>query len=145
DIYNCHDVSSMDDYEKVIAPGGAYEGLLRAQREGLIGHLGLSSHSLDVLERVLSDDRFDTIMTCYSFLEPEAGTRIFPLARSKDVGVMAMKPFSGGVIEDAGPALRYALSEAGVVPIPGCETIEKARENWGIFASGDYALTAGDK
>ncbi len=134
----------MDDYEKVMAPRGAYEGLLRAQKEGLIDHLGLSSHSLDVLERVLSEDHFDTIMTCYSFLEPEAEARIFPLARSKDVGVMAMKPFSGGVIEDAGPALRYVLSAPDIVPIPGCESLEKARENWKIFEQGDYSLTADD-
>jgi len=51
DIYHLHDVSSMGDYEKVTAAGGAYEGLTRARREGLIGHIGLSSHNLDVLER----------------------------------------------------------------------------------------------
>jgi uncharacterized protein len=144
DIYNCHDVSSMDDYEKVCAPGGARDGLLRARKEGLIDYIGISSHSLDVLERVLAEGLFDTIMTCYSFLEPEAATRIFPLARSRDVGVMAMKPFSGGVIEDAGPALRYVLAEPDIVPIPGCESVEKARENWAIFESGSYGLTAED-
>lgn len=145
DIYHCHDVSSMEDYEKVIAPKGALQGLLAARRDGLIGYLGLSSHSLDVLERVVRDGHFDTIMTCYSFLEPEAKERIFPLARSKDVGVIAMKPFSGGVIEEAGPALRYVLSVPDIVPIPGCESIEKARENWRIFTRGDYVLSPHDK
>ncbi len=145
DIYNLHDVSSMDDYETVIAPGGAHEGLLRARKEGLIDHIGISSHNLDVLERVLSEGRFDTIMTCYSFLEPDAGSRIFPKARSKDVGVMAMKPFSGGVIEQAGPALRYVLSAPDIVPIPGSETVRKARENWRIFEEGNYGLSEDDK
>ena len=96
DIYHLHDVSSMADYEKVTAADGAYEGLTRARREGLIDHIGLSSHNLDVLERVVSDGLFDVVMTCYSFLEPDAATRIFPKAKAKDIGVMAMSPFLAG-------------------------------------------------
>jgi predicted aldo/keto reductase-like oxidoreductase len=75
-------------------------------------------------------------MACYSFLEPEAAKKVFPLAKEKDVGVLAMKPFSGGVIEEAGTALRFVLSTANIVPIPGTETLEKARENWKIFTEG---------
>jgi len=32
DIYNCHGVSTIADYEKVMGPKGAYEGLKRAIR-----------------------------------------------------------------------------------------------------------------
>ena len=135
-IYHLHNVSKTEDYEKVMGPGGAYQGLQKARAEGLIDHIGLTSHSLDILEKVLKEDRFEVIMTCYSFLEPEAARRILPVARAKDVGVLAMKPFSGGVIEDAGLALRYVLSTPDVVPIPGSETVEKARENWKIYAEG---------
>jgi len=46
--------------------------------EGLIDHMGLTSHSLDVMERALKDDRFAVVMVCYSFLEPDAARRIFP-------------------------------------------------------------------
>jgi uncharacterized protein len=142
-IYHLHNVSKMEDYEKVMAPGGAYEGLEKARKDGLIDHIGLTSHSLDVLERVLKDDRFSVIMTCYSFLEPEAARRIFPLAIAKDVGVLVMKPFSGGVIEEAGPALKYVLATPNIVPIPGSESIEKAKENWRIFLDHP-ALTQGE-
>ena len=140
-IYHLHNVSKMEDYEKVMGPGGAYEGLLKAKSEGLIDHIGFTSHNLDVMERALRDDRFAVVMTCYSFLEPDAARRIFPLARAKDVGVLLMKPFSGGVIEKASPALKYVLETPDVVPIPGAETVAKARENWEIFIQG-AALTA---
>jgi predicted aldo/keto reductase-like oxidoreductase len=143
-IYHLHNVSKTEDYEKVMASGGAYEGLRRAKAEGLIDHIGLTSHSLDLLERALQENYFDVIMACYSFLEPDAARRIFPLARAKDVGVLTMKPFSGGVIEDAGLALRYSLFTPDIVPIPGSETLEKARENWKIFAEG-RALTEEDQ
>ena len=140
-IYHLHNVSKMEDYEKVMGPGGAYGGLLKAKSEGLIDHIGFTSHNLDVMERALRDDRFAVVMACYSFLEPDAARRIFPLARAKDVGVLLMKPFSGGVIEKASPALKYVLETPDVVPIPGAETVAKARENWEIFIQG-AALTA---
>jgi predicted aldo/keto reductase-like oxidoreductase len=66
------------------------------------------------------------------------------LARAKDIGVLTMKALSGGVIEEAGPALRYVFAEEGIVPIPGSETLERARENWKIFMEGG-ALTERDK
>jgi len=142
-IYHLHNVSSFEDYEKVLAPGGAYEGLKRARDEGLIDHIGITSHSLNVLERAIEDGHFEAIMACYSFLEPEAAKKVFPLAKEKDVGVLAMKPYSGGVIEEAGPALRFSLSTPNIVPIPGSETLERARENWKIFTEG-YSLTEKD-
>jgi predicted aldo/keto reductase-like oxidoreductase len=143
-IYHLHNVSKTEDYEKVMGPGGAYEGLEKARREGLIDHIGITSHSLNVLERSLQDNRFSVIMTCYSFLEPEAAGRIFPLAAARDVGILAMKPFSGGVIERASPALKYVLATPNIVPIPGSESVEKVRENWKIFIEGP-ALKAEEK
>jgi predicted aldo/keto reductase-like oxidoreductase len=143
-IYHLHNISTFDDYEKVMAPGGAYHGLIRAQKEGLIDHIGITSHNLNVLERAVKDGYYDVIMACYSFLEPDAASKVFPLARAKDVGILAMKSFSGGVIEEAGPALRFVLSTPDIVPIPGSETIEKAQENWKIFVEGK-SLTEQDR
>jgi len=142
-IYHLHGVSSFEDYEKVTAPGGAYEGLKRARDEGLIDHIGMTSHNLDVLERAIEDGHFEVVMVCYSFLEPKAALKVLPLAKEKDIGVLAMKPFSGGVIEEAGPALRFVLSTPNIVSIPGSETLEKANENWRIFTEG-YSLTDQD-
>ena len=143
-IYHLHAVNHFQDYEKVMGGGGAYEGLKRARDEGLIDYIGITSHNLSVLEKALEEGYFDVIMACYSFLEPEAAQKIFPVAKAKDVGVLTMKPFSGGVIEEAGPALRFVLSTPDIVPIPGSETLEKAKENWEIFTKS-YSLTTKDK
>ncbi len=143
-IYHLHNVSKSEDYEQVMGSGGAYEGLQKARSEGLIDHIGLTSHSLNVLQKVLEDNKFDVIMTCYSFLEPAAADKVIPLARAKDVGVLTMKAFSGGVITEAGPALRFVLATPDIVPIPGSETLERARENWEVFARGG-PVTAEDQ
>ena len=87
-IYHLHNISKHEEYENVMAPGGAYEGLQRARDEGLIDHIAISSHNLDVLERTVEGGHFDVIMACYSFLEPDAAKRVFPLARAKDIGYL---------------------------------------------------------
>ena len=83
DIYQCHFINDDETYEKVISSEGALEGLKKAKQEGLIGHIGISSHSLDMLDRVLDDGLFETIMVCYSFLEPAAMDKIIPKAIEK--------------------------------------------------------------
>ena len=70
DIYHMHGIASMEDYERAMAPGGAYEGLQRARDEGLINHIGITSHSLPVLARAVDEGHFEVIMACYGFLEP---------------------------------------------------------------------------
>ncbi len=135
-LYHLHNISRQEDYERVKEPGGAYEGLMRMRDEGKIDFIGITSHNLEVLKRAIEDGDFDVVMTCYSFLEPEAEQYVFPKAREKDIGILSMKPFSGGVIGRAGPALRFVLRQPDVVSIPGSETFEKARENWETFYQG---------
>jgi predicted aldo/keto reductase-like oxidoreductase len=137
DIYKTHFVSNHAEYQTVISPGGALEALLKAKDEGLIGHIGLTSHNLEVLDRCLDDRLFDVIMVCFSFLEPQAREKTIPKALEKNIGVLAMKPFSGGVIEDAGLALKYALGEPGVLVIAGVESPDLFDENWRVFHEGD--------
>lgn len=132
-LYQCHFVSNEAEYHTVISPGGALEALRRAQGEGLVGHVGITSHNLEILERAVDDGLFDTVMVCFSFLEPRAREAVIPKAVAKDIGVIAMKPFSGGVIEDVGLALRYALSEPGVLVLAGVEHPELFDEDWREF------------
>jgi predicted aldo/keto reductase-like oxidoreductase len=133
DLYQCHFVKDYHDYEQVISSNGALEGLIKAQQEGLIGHIGITSHSLEVLDRVLDDGLFETIMVCFSFLEPLARERIMPKAIEKNVGVIAMKPFSGGIIDNARLALKYVLSQPGIMIIAGVEHKDLFDENWEVF------------
>jgi predicted aldo/keto reductase-like oxidoreductase len=141
DIYQCHYVKDAQDYKKILGQGGALEGMCRARDEGLIGHIGFSTHSLDLADRILDDDVFETVMVCFSFLEPNAEEKVIPKAIQKNVAVITMKPFSGGAIDNARLSLKYVLSQPGIAPIPGVETQELFDENWAVFR-GDYQLTA---
>jgi predicted aldo/keto reductase-like oxidoreductase len=133
ELYQCHLIRDEHEYKQVISSGGALEGLMKAKEEGLIGHIGITSHSLGILDRALDDGFFETIMVCFSFIEPLARKSIIPKAIGKNVGCIAMKPFSGGVIDDARLALKYVLTLPGILILVGTEYKELIGENWEVF------------
>src|SRR5690606_2703331 len=49
DLYQLHDIRTMDAWHEVTGEDGALEGLRIAQYRGLVDHIGISSHSLEVL------------------------------------------------------------------------------------------------
>jgi uncharacterized protein len=144
DLYQCHGISTEEDYRLVTGPDGAVSGLIKAKEQGLIGHIGVTGHNLDVLEKIVEDGLFETIMICFSFLEPAAKEKVIPKAREKQVGIIAMKPFSGGVIEAPEAALKWVLSYPDVLVIAGVEDKKLIDQNWEVF-QGSYEMTAEER
>ena len=144
DLYQCHAVSNDDEYERVSRSNGALAGLRKAKELGLIGHIGITGHSLDIMERIIDDGLFETIMICLSFLEPAAKEKIVPKALDKNIGILAMKPFSGGVIEAPEVALKWAFSIPDILVLAGVEEKGLIDQNWKAF-EGSYELTDEEK
>jgi predicted aldo/keto reductase-like oxidoreductase len=65
---------------------------------------------------------------------------LIPLARERDVGFIAMKPFAGGMLRDANLVIKYLLQFEGVLPDPGIEKVEEIEEIVDIV-NGSWELT----
>lgn len=144
DLYQLHDVSSWDSWERVMQEGGALEGLQIARMRGLIRYIGISSHSQEVLEQAIACGEFDTVMVEYSAFSPHT-VRVIAQAKERDVGVIAMRPLGGsgrmssirsriasGYHGPLTPAtlLNYALSNPDIsVVIPGARFPSRVRDN----------------
>jgi uncharacterized protein len=144
DLYQLHDVRTMDAWHEVMGEGGAFEGLQVAQYRDLIDHIGISSHSLEVLQEAITCGEFAAVMLEYSAFFTETAPLI-DLAHERDVGVIVMRPLGGsgrtsvmrtriaeGYHGPLTPAnlLRYVLSHPGVsVAIPGARYPSRIREN----------------
>jgi len=126
----------MADFEKVIAPGGALEALLDAKEKGIIGHIGLTTHSLELFEKALDCPWVETLMFPYNIVESQ-GTKLIKKCAEKNIGFICMKPLAGGAIEDATLALRYiAKNEDVTVVIPGMAEGKEIAQNIAAVCDG---------
>jgi predicted aldo/keto reductase-like oxidoreductase len=99
-----------------------------ARRAGLVKHIGITSHSMDVAREAVKSDRFETIMFPFNFITCEPADELLPLAREHDVGFIAMKPLAGGMLDNVTIAFKYLFQFPDVVPIPGIEKIREIDE-----------------
>jgi predicted aldo/keto reductase-like oxidoreductase len=127
DIYQMHAVSDSQTMDKVMAPGGAYDGLEKAVSSGKVRHYGFSSHNVPISEKMMKTNKFQVTQIPLNFLDIEA-EKLVPFARKLDIGLIAMKPMGGGLFEDAGLAFRYLGQFQGIVPDPGIEKTEEMNQ-----------------
>lgn len=128
DLYQVHN-PNMEQLDKVVSNGGALEALLEAKDKGLIKHIGLTAHSLEVFERALEYDWVETIMFPYNLVEQQ-GVELMKRCTEKNIGFIDMKPLAGGAIENATLALRYICQNPDVtVVIPGMADETEIDEN----------------
>lgn len=144
DLYQIHQVSQQRDLDAALAPGGALEALLKAKEQGKIRHIGVSSHNLAMAERLVETNLFETIQYPLNFVEREAATTLVPKARAAGLGVLVMKPFAGGVIDDAALAFAYLRRFPEVIPLPGLDSVERVDEILALYAR-PHVLAARDE
>ena len=128
DLYQVHN-ATPEQVQQVMAPGGALEALLEAKAAGKIGHIGLTSHSLDTFRMALDLPWVETFMFPYNIVETQAEKLIAECAK-RNIGFIDMKPLAGGAIEDATLALRYiCANDAVTVVIPGMAEEKELEQN----------------
>jgi hypothetical protein len=140
DLWQFHNVSSFEAYGQVLGPGGAMEAARKAQEEGVVRHIGITSHSMDVALQAVASGMFETIQFPFNFVTDEAAERLLPLAQANDVGFIAMKPFAGGLLGNARLAIKYLLQFDNVLPDPGIEIVEEIEQIVEIV-DGPWALS----
>jgi predicted aldo/keto reductase-like oxidoreductase len=128
DLYQFHGVNDSDNYRKILDPNGPMAAVEEAKRAGLVKHIGITSHSMDVAKEAVKSDLFETIMFPFNFITCEPADELLPLAREHDVGFIVMKPLAGGMLQNATIAFKYLLQFPDVVSIPGIERIHEIEE-----------------
>ncbi len=143
DIFQFHNIATQEALDQVLAPGGPYEIALEAKARGRIGHIGVTSHSLDLAIQMAGMDLFETLMFPFNYVTHEPADRLIPLCREKGIGFIAMKPMGGGMLEDATLSFKFLRQYAGVLPVVGIEQTAEIEEIVGIF-EGSTAFTAAE-
>lgn len=128
DLYQIHNPSA-ENFQKIIAPGGALEALMEAKAAGKIRHIGFTTHTLPLFKQALSCDWVETIMFPYNLIETQ-GEALMRQCTEKNIGFIVMKPLAGGAIDDPQLALRFICANPdATVVIPGMYDIKEVEEN----------------
>ncbi len=96
DFYAWHGINNMELFEIACGKGGPVEELLKMKEEGLIGHIGFSTHApLDVIMKAIETDLFEFVNLHYYYFFQRNKPAI-DLAASKDMGVFIISPNDKG-------------------------------------------------
>lgn len=129
ELFQLHNVSTETDLKRVLAPGGALEALLAAQKEGLIEHIGITGHNDKILLEAVETDLFATVQAPVNAVERQF-IPVLAAAKKRDMGTIAMKPLAGGSFMNPQLALRQLLAEPLLdVIIPGVDSAQQMRQN----------------
>lgn len=138
DLWQVHNVMNREDIDKILAPGGALEALVRAKQAGKCRFIGFTGHFDPEVHAALlkATDRWETVMmpihaADHAYLSFEKTT--LPVAVERGVGVQAIKVFGKAfLLRSLSPTecLRYALSQPSVhVAICGAGTQGQMEDN----------------
>ena len=137
DLIQFHEVIRMDDPEKIFAPAGALEGMLKARQAGKIRYIGFTGHKspqihLHMLEVAFKNNfTFDTVQMPLNVMDAHYDSftnLVLPVLVQRNIGVLGMKPMGARVILSSGvvsapECLRYAMSLPTSVVITGCDSM----------------------
>ncbi len=142
-----HCVDEDDDFDKLIEIG-LLDYLKELKKQGVVHHIGFSSHTPSVANRIIDTGLVDMMMfsinPAYDFEKgDEYGIgsvaerrELFKRCRREGVGISVMKPFFAGQLLSADQSpfgvalthaqcLQYAIDRPGVLTaVPGVQTME---------------------
>lgn len=135
DLYQFHQVASIEEWEKITKDDGALSAADKARKDGKIKFLGITSHNLQIANKLMKTGLFDTVQFPFNFIEQDAKNRLHKYSKNKGIGIIAMKPFAGGVINNASLAFKYLRQFPNVIPIPGFDSVQSVDEIVSIYNS----------
>lgn len=125
DILQLHNPNPLPDPDD---PHGTYAALVEAKRRGWIRFLGITNHGMTRAKAAVESGKYDTLQYPFCVLATPEDEALVKLCAEKDVGFIAMKGMSGGLIRDAKAAWVFMRRYPNVVPIWGVQRMEELEE-----------------
>ncbi|MCM1086834.1 MAG: aldo/keto reductase [Muribaculaceae bacterium] len=125
DIYQFHNPAFCP---KPGEDNGLYDAMLKAKEQGKIRHIGITNHRLVVAEEAVESGLYETLQFPFCYLADEKDIALVHKCLEKDMGFIAMKALSGGLITNSAAAYAYLAQYENVLPIWGVQRKEELEE-----------------
>ncbi|MCF6154902.1 MAG: aldo/keto reductase [Candidatus Brocadia sp.] len=140
DLWQFHDVQTVEDADAIFRNGGAIEAALQAKKEGKILHVGFTGHrNPAVLAKAIQrhHNSIETVQIPVNLVDPHYLSfvrQVIPEAVKYDIGILAMKTTANGtLLEDkvatVKECLYFAWSQHVSTLVSGMDSIEQLKEN----------------
>lgn len=138
DLFQFHQVPEVPDAND---PEGAFAGALEAKKLGWIGHIGVTSHRVDVAEECIASGNFETLQFPFSYISAQRDLDLAAKCREADMGYIAMKGLAGGMLTNARACAAFMNCFENVVPIWGIQRMEELSQ-WLALAEEEPQMDA---
>lgn len=138
DIYQFHNPSFCPK------PGdgsGLYEAALEAKAAGKIRHIGITNHRLGIAKEAIESGLYETLQFPFCYLAAAKDEELVESCRKADMGFIAMKALSGGLINNSAAAYAHAAQFENVLPIWGIQR-EKELDEFLSYIDNPPSMTA---
>ena len=112
---------------------GLYDAIVKAKEQGKVGHIGFTNHRLKVAKEAIESGLYETLQFPFSYLCDKKDIEIVKMCKSADVGFVAMKALSGGLITDSAAAFAFIAQYDNVLPIWGIQRQSELNEWLSFF------------
>lgn len=137
DLFQFHNPAKLPDIED---PDGAFAAALEMQKKGYIRHIGITNHRLGVAQEAIASGNFETLQFPFCYLTTEKELDLVAKCRAADMGYIAMKGLSGGLLNNAEACYAFMREYPSVVPIWGIQH-EWELDQWLELAERDPRMT----
>jgi aryl-alcohol dehydrogenase-like predicted oxidoreductase len=110
DLYQHHAVTTLEDVDKILSPGGSMETFIEARKEGKIRFIGFSAHSVEAAMALMDRFNFDTILFPFNYAtwySGNFGPQVLAKAQEKKMGILALKAMAKGPWEKDADRSKY--------------------------------------
>lgn len=135
DLFQFHNISFCPKEDDEL-----YKAMLEAKEEGLINHIGLTTHKITFANEAVDSGLYETLQYPFSYLSGDEEIRLVEKCRKADVGFIAMKAMGGGLIKNSKASYAYINQFDNVLPIWGIEKLNELNE----FLSYDESTVLSD-
>ena len=96
---------------------GLYEAMLEAKDKGMIRHIGITNHRLNVAHEAIESGLYETLQFPFCYLATDKDLELVQDCKKAGMGFIAMKALSGGLINNSAAAYAYLAQFDNVLPI----------------------------
>ena len=100
---------------------GLYEAMQEAKAKGMIRHIGITNHRLKVAHEAIDSGLYETLQFPFSYISGEQELELVNKCKAANMGFIAMKGLSGGLITNSAAAYAFEAQFDGVLPIWGMQ------------------------